>query len=130
MNGKNKRSKQHEKNILYFLILLCLLFSGCGKEENLIEESAAIEDASIPKGNVDEQLGWKYKDANRIHSAIMKEVNAGDIILCHDLHGTTVDAMERVIPDLIEQGYQLVTVSELLAHSSKEITAGGVYNNQ
>lgn len=75
-------------------------------------------------------LDWKYKDANRIHSTILKNVKDGDIILCHDLHGTTVDAMERVIPDLIEQGFQLVTVSELLAHSSKEITAGGVYNNQ
>ena len=75
-------------------------------------------------------LDWKYKDANRIHNTIMKEVKAGDIILCHDLHGTTVDAMERVIPDLIEQGYQLVTVSELLAYSDKEIIAGGVYNNQ
>lgn len=75
-------------------------------------------------------LDWKYKDANRIHNTIMKEVKAGDIILCHDLHGTTVDAMERVIPDLIEQGYQLVTVSELLTYSDKEIIAGGVYNNQ
>lgn len=75
-------------------------------------------------------LDCKYKDANRIHSTIMKDVKDGDIILCHDLHGTTVDAMERVIPELIEQGYQLVTVSELLAHSSKEITVGGVYNNQ
>jgi len=75
-------------------------------------------------------LDWKYKDADTIYNTIMAEVNDGDIILCHDLHGTTVDAMEMVIPALIEKGYQLVTVSELLEASGKEITAGSVYNHK
>ena len=34
--------------------------------------------------------------------------------MCHDLYKTTVDAMERVIPTLVAEGYELVTVSELL----------------
>lgn len=72
-------------------------------------------------------LDWKYKDANRIYNTIMDEVKDGDIILCHDLHGTTVDAMERVIPDLIAKGYQLVTVSELLSYDNEDINAGSVY---
>jgi len=63
-----------------------------------------------------------------IYDTIMSEVKDGDIILCHDLHGTTVDAMERVIPDLIAKGYQLVTVSELLSNSGKESSAGSAYN--
>ena len=73
-------------------------------------------------------LDWKYKDPTRIYNSIMKDVKDGDIILCHDLHGTTVDAMEKVIPDLIAKGYQLVTVTELLSHGEKGITAGNVYN--
>lgn len=65
-------------------------------------------------------LDWKYKDADKIYNTIINDVKDGDIILCHDLHGTTVDAMERVIPALIEQGYQLVTVSELKgAHNQR-----------
>ena len=73
-------------------------------------------------------LDWKYKDANVIYNTIMKDVKDGDIILCHDLHGTTVDAMERVIPDLIEKGYQLVTVTELLSYGGKEISPGSIYH--
>ena len=73
-------------------------------------------------------LDWKYKDADKIYNTIMSEVKDGDIILCHDLHGTTVDAMERVIPDLIAKGYQLVTVTELLSYGKEEISAGSVYN--
>ena len=75
-------------------------------------------------------LDWKYRDADKVYDAIMSEVKDGDIILCHDLHGTTVDAMERVIPDLIAQGYQLVTVSELLSYSDKEVSAGSVHSQQ
>ncbi|MBE6008958.1 MAG: hypothetical protein E7235_07155 [Lachnospiraceae bacterium] len=75
-------------------------------------------------------LDWKYKDANTIYSTIMADVKDGDIILCHDLHGTTVDAMEMVIPALIEKGYQLVTVSELLDAGNREIIAGEVYTKK
>ena len=37
-------------------------------------------------------------------------------MLCHDLYESTATAMDRVIPELIAQGYQLVTVSELLSY--------------
>jgi len=47
----------------------------------------------------------------------------------HDLYGSTADAMKRVIPELIAQGYQLVTVTELMYYSGKTIEAGVVYNS-
>ena len=75
-------------------------------------------------------LDWKNKNADKVYNAIMEDVKDGAIILCHDLHGTTVEAMERVIPDLIEQGYQLVTVSELLSCGDEEVCAGNVYNKR
>ncbi len=75
-------------------------------------------------------LDWKHQDADKIYDAIMNDVKDGDIILCHDLYGTTVDAMERVIPALIEEGYQLVTVSELLSYSEKEVSPGNVYKKR
>ena len=57
-----------------------------------------------------------------------RDVKDGDIILMHDMYSTTADACEELIPALIERGYQLVTVSELL--NAKEITpvAGSVYS--
>ena len=73
-------------------------------------------------------LDWKTKDAQAVYDAVMSGAKDGRIILCHDLHKTTVDAMEVVIPALIEEGYQLVTVSELLTARGGSINAGGVYN--
>ena len=72
---------------------------------------------------------WKTKNADAVYDAVMNNVRDGLMILCHDIHPTTVEAMERVIPDLIEQGYQLVTVSQMLALRKDEVIAGGVYFN-
>jgi len=73
-------------------------------------------------------LDWKTKDAQAVYDAVMAGAKDGRIILCHDLHKTTVDAMETVIPALIEEGYQLVTVSELLTARGGSIKAGNIYN--
>ncbi len=62
-------------------------------------------------------LDWKTKNAQSIYNEIIKNAKNGSIVLCHDLYKTTVDAMERVIPKLIEDGYELVTVSELMSGS-------------
>ena len=72
-------------------------------------------------------LDWKYKDADTVYKAVMDGAKDGAIILCHDLHKTTVDAMERAIPALIAEGYQLVTVTELLSSDGGTVTAGKLY---
>ena len=72
-------------------------------------------------------LDWKSKNAVAVHNEIMSSVSDGAIILCHDLHKTTVDAMETVVPELIEKGYQLVTVSELMEYSGKSLEVGKMY---
>lgn len=70
---------------------------------------------------------WKYKDADTVYQAVMDGAKNGAIILCHDLHKTTVDAMERAIPALIAEGYQLVTVTELLTSDGGTVNAGTLY---
>ena len=72
-------------------------------------------------------LDWRYRDANRIYNTIMNEVKDGSVILLHDIHATTAEAMERVIPRLIEEGYQLVTVSELLTYFYGSLEPGRIY---
>ena len=75
-------------------------------------------------------LDWKSKNADAVYKKIVGKVKDGDIVLCHDLHSTTVDAMEKVIPKLIADGYQLVTVSELMEHSPKPVEPGKVYSKK
>ena len=72
-------------------------------------------------------LDWKNRNADTVYRAIMRDVRDRSIVLCHDLHGTTAAAMDLVIPELIDLGYQLVTVSELFYYSGIIPEAGKVY---
>lgn len=71
---------------------------------------------------------WRTKDAQATYDAVMSQVTNGSIILCHDLHEATGDAMALVIPELVARGYQLVTVSELLSFREGGMKSGSVYN--
>ncbi len=72
-------------------------------------------------------LDWKTRSADKTYNAIKKDARNGSIILSHDIHKSTVDAMERLIPILLEEGYEFVTVSELITIGRGEIKAGEVY---
>ena len=70
---------------------------------------------------------WKSKDALAVYEEIMGSVENGSIILCHDIHDSTGEAMEMVIPELIARGYQLVSVSELLNFGENTVEPGMLY---
>lgn len=72
-------------------------------------------------------LDWSTRNADATYRTIMKEVRNGAIILCHDIYSTTADAVIRAIPDLIEQGYQLVTLSEMFQYLEGGPVPGTVY---
>lgn len=62
-------------------------------------------------------LDWKLRDAQKVTEYIQNYGNLdGEIVLLHSIHDSTIESMRTVIPWLIEQGYQLVTVTELLAY--------------
>jgi peptidoglycan/xylan/chitin deacetylase (PgdA/CDA1 family) len=58
-----------------------------------------------------------------------KELQAGDIILLHDTKSWMVDAVEIIVPRLLEQGYQLVTAWELINCSEQGFVPGMVYHH-
>ena len=58
-------------------------------------------------------LDWKTRDTQKIVNSVMTSAKDGDIILMHDLYSATADAVEIIVPTLIEEGYSLVTVSQL-----------------
>lgn len=72
-------------------------------------------------------LDWKTQDVQATVEEVMNNVQDGSIILMHDIYSTSVDAAEILIPQLIEDGYQLVTVHELAAAHGKELNPGVTY---
>ncbi len=60
-------------------------------------------------------LDWKRPGAGVISSRILAGASPGGIVLAHDLHAQTVDAMPATLDGLLRRGFKFVTVSQLLA---------------
>ena len=86
-----------------------------------------LMDRPIITWNVD-TLDWKYHNSKRIANRVLKDVDDGDIILMHDIYRATANSLEIVIPQLLKEGYQLVTVSELLYYKEISLDKGKVYS--
>lgn len=57
---------------------------------------------------------WQVKSKNKIMKNILPNVKSGSIILMHDNHEYSLNALDDLIKELKNQGYKFVTVSELL----------------
>jgi hypothetical protein len=59
-------------------------------------------------------LDWRRPGAAVVSERILKGVKPGSIILSHDIHPGTIEAMPGTLDALIARGFQFVTVSELI----------------
>lgn len=59
-------------------------------------------------------LDWKALNAAADYEAVINgDLTDGSIILMHDIHQPSVEAALNIIPELVKEGYELMTVSEL-----------------
>ena len=68
-------------------------------------------------------LDWKRPGPSVVCSRIVSATTPGSIILAHDLHSQTVDAMPATLDGLLQRGFKFVTVSQLLAMRGEMATA-------
>ena len=80
-----------------------------GSINNEIKEAI---DVSFILWSVDTE-DWRHKDSEYLLNYVLENIYAGAIILFHDIHATSVDAMTKILPYLYAEGYQVVTVSDL-----------------
>lgn len=62
--------------------------------------------------NVDSE-DWMSDDAYMIYENVITNMLPHTVILMHDKHQSTVDSLELIIPDLLDQGYQFVAPLEV-----------------
>ncbi len=71
---------------------------------------------------------WRYHDVGYIVEHIMSNASDGSIILMHDAHETSLEALKVVLPKLYAKGYQVVTVSDLVAIKGAKLENNHVYS--
>lgn len=99
-----------------------------GTMSSAIQQECKNEGMPIAYWSVDPQ-DWKYKNADTVYNFAINHVYDGSIILMHDIYPSTADAVKKLVPKLIEEGYQVVTVSEMLTvkNGGKAPTPGQQY---
>lgn len=72
---------------------------------------------------------WAKMNADADYDSVIGHVSDGEIVLMHDIHEPSVEAAIRIIPELIKQGYKLVTVSELAESRGITLEVGQSYSD-
>lgn len=67
---------------------------------------------------------WDTRDTASTVNIVLNYIEDGDIVLMHDFYAPTAAAAEQLIPTLIEQGYQLVTLSEMAYYRDFQLENG------
>ena len=62
---------------------------------------------------------WKKPGVSVVRNRILSGTKNGSIILLHDLHSSSVDAVPSTVDALLRRGYKFVTVSQLIALKNK-----------
>jgi peptidoglycan/xylan/chitin deacetylase (PgdA/CDA1 family) len=57
---------------------------------------------------------WKRPGSKVVEQRIVSGAHPGAIILSHDIHASTIDAIPDTLDTLLSKGYRFVTVSQLL----------------
>lgn len=70
---------------------------------------------------------WENRNSSKIVSNIKNNVRDGSIVLMHDLYDCTASATETIVPWLIKNGYQIVTVTELMDAKGISMKNGSAY---
>ena len=65
-------------------------------------------------------LDWKRPGPAVVRNRILKETRPGSIVLSHDIHPGTIEAMPSTFDELAAKGFKFVTVSELLNMATPE----------
>lgn len=72
-------------------------------------------------------LDWQTKNTQATVDEVLANTGDGDIALMHDIYDTSIDAALQLIPKLMENGYQFVTVSELSEARGLPLQNGETY---
>ncbi len=75
--------------------------------------------------NVD-SLDWKVKDERYVEN-IMSVLKDGDIILAHDIHKSTLDNLNTLLTRLYNEGFQVVSISELASLKGVNLENNNLY---
>ena len=95
---------------------------------NINSKIRSISDMNHILWNVD-TLDWKYKNTNKVYKRIISKATDGDIILLHDIFKTSVNGVLKAIDELKKEGFEFVTIDEMVCLKGIKLDKSKTYFN-
>ena len=65
-------------------------------------------------------MDWDSASVDTICEIVLTNIHDGDILVFHDNNPNLLKALERILPELQEQGFQFVTIRQLAEYRTIE----------
>ena len=104
------------------------IFEACGILPQNLRAPYGAADQRVAKiagkplihWSVDSQ-DWESKNADAINARLKSTLYEGSIVLMHDIHEATLQALPQVIDTMRAEGYEFVSVDTMLQQSQKPL---------
>lgn len=80
-----------------------------------VSDAARVQGQAVVLWDVD-TLDWKHRDPARTCKTAVDQARAGSIVLMHDIHPTTAQAVECVIDGLRAKGLRPASLDQMVPH--------------
>ncbi|MCC5891121.1 polysaccharide deacetylase family protein [Exiguobacterium sp.] len=84
-----------------------------GAKNEEVERVIEMRGQTLALWTVD-SLDWSHRNPSEMHKLIVDGVHPSAVVLMHDIHASTAEGLPRVLATLEREGYEFVTMSELL----------------
>ena len=98
---------------------------GCCSDA--VRQVAEARNLAILNWSVDPR-DWATHDTAAVERSVLKNIRDGDIVLLHDMSASSVQAALDIIDVLLEQNYEIVTVSRLARLRDVKLKSGQTYS--
>ena len=99
---------------------------GCCSDA--VRQVAEARQLAILSWSVD-PWDWATRDTLAIERAVLKNIKDGDIVLLHDMTVSSVRAALDIVDVLLEEDFEIVTVSEMARIRNIRLKPGQVYTS-
>ena len=104
------------------------IFEACGKLATNFrapygaagQQAARVIGKPLIHWSVDSQ-DWESKNVATTVARVKDTLYEGSIVLMHDIHQTTVEALPQIIDNMRQEGYEFVSVDTLLQQTQKPL---------
>lgn len=90
------------------------------------DETASYDPRPFVMWDVDSNDWYNQENISQTVSNVVNNVKPGSVILMHDSHLSSYEALSKILPNLYQQGYRFVTVSKLFEIYHKPLEGGAI----